>query len=98
MSVLNEKVLQHFKKKINLKGYSYHMALLSTYETYEKIIFSVSIHLNPDMKKCVTFSSLVRCLSGSVISCLTKATYAMKSCSAAAQRHTNSFRMVMSLK
>lgn len=60
----------------------------------KKIIFSVSIHLHTDGKKCVTFSSLVRCLSGSVISCLTKATYAMKSCSAAAQRHTNSFRKV----
>lgn len=35
----------------------------------------------------------MRCFSGSVISCLTKATYAVKSCSAAAQRHTNSFRM-----
>lgn len=57
----------------------------------KNIVFSVSIHLHPDEKKCVTFSSLVRCLSGSVISCLTKATYAMKSCSAAAQRHTNGF-------
>lgn len=45
------------------------------------------------VKSCITFSSLVRCLSGSVMSCFTKETYATKSCSAAAQRHTSSFRV-----